>query len=620
MTRTPRKTAAALGAAAITLVGLGYLALRPAGPGPAGSAAAPSASLTSFTTPRAASCVFAVGDHGAYRFESSAEANLAAMGHAGDKSPKDFARMLVSWEVTRAGATASLRAAMTSLELRQDLSQPEQKLTQMPVGAFEIEVAPDCRVVRQAFRPDWTPGTRQFVSTIVRTFEFATGPGTTWQAEQTDGLGTYLAHYRASPDASRVTLTKAKRHYRSEAAFAPGFEVRVQVLESSAVAQYDKGSPWLVGASGHERIRIESRGQLLADLDQTFDLKRDDASYVVPAKADGDLDDADPFKMPPRVPDAIDPAVAALGQAEALARFAAIFAQTRAGDAYGAALFLAQWLRAHPEQAELLTARIRSGSIDEKLRPALFLALERCGTPEAQRALAGALADSRMTEMDRARAASALSDVPTPTPEVGKALTAAAKREDSRVVAGSSLRALGHYEERLATDPAQRAEVRTTLRESLAQASDGSRRVDSIDAIGNTGDRELVADLKGELAAPQPSTREHAIRAFRRMPADDARGPLLARLPIEPEPSARIAIVETLIAVGERGDDSLAIGAGMLPTEPVAAVRAAIIKWLGGSIDRPAVRTALAAWFPREPAAELQQLIGHYLPADSLPP
>src|ERR1035438_5973366 len=115
--------------------------------------------------------------------------------------------------------------------------------------------------------------------------------------------------------------------------------------------------------------------------------------------------------------------------------------------------------------AELLQA-LRGTSFPDAMRPAAFLGLERCGTPEARVALSQALADRSMAGMDRARAATALSDVPQPTRASALVLADMAAGSEPSVVSGTAVRALGHLAARQAVlEPGMADEVRKTLKE-----------------------------------------------------------------------------------------------------------------------------------------------------------
>jgi HEAT repeat protein len=571
----------------------------------------------------AVACAFEPGERAAFSLQVSGQAQAAP-------DQQDLFKAVLSWEVVDSPHPGEwlLRAGFSSTELRQSLSRPDQRVTQPLDGTFMIRVGRDCRFTAKGYPPDWEPITRRFVATVLGTFEFAvdpTGPSLHWDIEQADALGTYAARYNAvALSDGALQMTKVKTRYLGNERANSLLDFKVQLVDATAEARLDRGGRWLRSVNGHEQVRISVQGSVLADLAQRYELTRDDARFNKPDQGVqmAALDWQDPFAMAATAAadEPVDPAIAKLAVDAALNRFSEIYFKTPGGDAYAAGLFLAQWLKAHPEQAAHLVALIREGGIPERLRPATFMALQLCGTPQARAALMTALADESMTEMDRARAAFALSDVPHPTQEAADALVKAASDSQPQVVSGTSVRALGHLTERARTlDPEMQQELQRTLSRELATASDDSRTIDVVDAIGNSGDTHFLPALEERLADGSPAMREHAARALRRMAPPEAMAPLLTRLEVETDPSVQIAIVDTLAELRVREPDAIALANQQLVAQPTPEVRAALIRWLGAAAaDQPGARAALIAQFRRERVPQLQQLIGQYVSADEL--
>jgi HEAT repeat protein len=565
-------------------------------------------------------CAFEPGERAAFALQLNAQA-------AGVRDQGDLFKAVLSWEVVSAPRPDEwlLRAAFSSTELRQLLSQPEQRVTQPLTDAFMIRVGRDCRFIAKGYSPHWKAATRRFVSTVLSSFEFALPPpppGLSWEIDQTDGLGRYSARYDAQElSGGGLRMSKVKTAYLGDHR-AVGVDLRIQLVRAKAEGTLDARGDWLRNAHGSEQVRISVQGNVLAELEQSYQLTRDDARFVRPAPGVliAALDWQDPFQMAVQAEEApVDPEIAKLSLEEALKRFAAVYGQTPKGDAYNAALFLAQWLKARPERADSLLAALRKGEIPEALRPAAFLALERCGTPQARAVLMTALADASMAEMDRARAASALSDVPQPTQESARALVAAASDSQPGLVAGTGVRAVGHLAERARTlDPEMQQELQQTLRKELAAARNDSRAIDVVDAIGNSGDPYFVPELQQRLADPSPAMREHAARALRRMAPSEAMAPLLARFEVETDPGVQTALADSLAELKVQEPGAIALANERLAVQPPPEVRAALIRWLGAATQQPAARQALIAQFHREQVPQLQQLIGRFVSADEL--
>src|SRR5690606_16392078 len=146
-------------------------------------------------------------------------------------------------------------------------------------------------------------------------------------------------------------------------------------------------------------------------------------------------------------------------------RFLAMFAERGDLAVQDAALFLADWLRAHPSESGRVLDDLASGALDDVARSAAILALELAGTDESRDVLAAALTDARLSELDRARAASALADHGVPTRRAAELLlTQAREPSSSRMVANVSLLGVGTMARRAAgADDPLRAELRDAL-------------------------------------------------------------------------------------------------------------------------------------------------------------
>jgi len=498
------------------------------GPSPTVASVAPVPMLPT----SAGECTFAVGDRAAFALESTAQAEGAP------PAATDHFRSILSWEVVEspaAGNTWLLRAALSGTELAQNLSQPEQRVRDPLDAAFMLRIGRDCRFTQKGFASAWQPTTRRFVTSLVDTFEFAFAVNgrpprpSRWEIEQTDGMGRYEARYEATTgDDGSLDVIRVKTSYFTAERAAP-MGIRVQVVGARGAATFDAAGRWLRKADGTERVRILAKDELLGDLTQHYTLARNDGAFVRPDPSTGaeTVDWQNAALMVSQSEAKIDPGLASLPMDLALERFAEIYAKVLKGDAYAAALYLADWLKARPEAATELLQALRGKGVSDAMRPAAFLALERCGTPEARVVLSQALADRSMMEMDRARAASALSDVPQPTRASERILADMAAGSEPSVVSGTAVRALGHLAARQGVlEPGVADDARKTLKQDLASAKGSSRTVDVLDAIGNSGDPSFLPDLDRDLTDPSSAIREHAARAMASMPLDSTEGVL----------------------------------------------------------------------------------------------
>lgn len=610
MTRS-RSALLALGAVA-TLVAIGWATWRPKAPAPATVTAA-----TISETRALPRCRPPIGTQAAFAIESTVSAG----------GTSDRLKTVLSWRVTAASPAGGVlvHAALSGSEHEQRLTRPEQRVNDPLDLPFVLRQDEQCRFVEKGFSNRWRANTRRLVASLLGNLELALPPESepaapTWQADQSDGLGEYRATYRRSEDAGALSLTKTKDFYRTSQG-PQGFSLEVQIADARADGVLDP-TGWLREAESREHVRLFMQKKLVADLELHLTLRRDDAAFHAPAPVQDEsaIDWTPPSQVAEKIPDAPpDPALRALPLDGALARFASIYHSSQNGDAYAAARFLADWLRARPDQATEIADGVKRGKIPSSLHPAVFLGLELCGTDEARAVLGKLVADPSHSDINRARAASALSDVPKPTRESTKALMEAsrASSKDQDVIAGTSVRALGHLAGRqdvLAADVSR--DVHDTLQRDLDHAPTTSRTIDVIDAVGNSRDKAFLPSLEPKLTDPSSAVREHAARAMGGIP--EAEPALLRALARETDPAVRLAIVGSLEHIGAHDVPALELAAAQLAAEPDAAVRAALIRWLGAAVKEPVAKSALVAQFRRETVAANLQLIGRFLPASDL--
>ena len=131
------------------------------------------------------------------------------------------------------------------------------------------------------------------------------------------------------------------------------------------------------------------------------------------------------------------------------------------------------------------------------------------------------LTDPRFRGLDRARAASALSDIGGPTRGTAELLIAQAKQDGDAMVASVSLLGLGKMTRR-SDDAELKTYVRDSLDRELASAADEGTTHLVLDAMGNSGDPAFVDELGTQLDAESASTRQHAAEALGRLDPAEA--------------------------------------------------------------------------------------------------
>jgi len=608
MSAVSQRTALAFALAGASILALGFGLLRGSEPGPGQATQAAS------KRPDGLRCGFEPGDTAAFTLESTVR------DVRGDE--QDHFRGTLSWELAEQLSPTRwrLRAALSDVSRSEALTLPDERAIGPLTDPFFIDVDASCRFVGFGFARDWDARRRQLVQATLTTHEFVLPPTArthAWIASQSDGLGPFEARYTASSRASgsAVRVERRKAAYDGQAG-AAAIGLSIVVVGSEASASFDRDHPgWLKKSSGLERVQIRVQGEVAADLLQQFRLTRDDSQYLAVERMDPhDADFRDAFDLELEDDRLIDAQLAQVSYDEALDSFLAHFGGAD-DPSYAAARQLAAWLKAHPDQAHGLIDALRAGTIDDAARPALFLALELSGTEAAREALSVALEDPQLRAIDRARAASALSDIGEPTRSTAELLLAQAHADRDDMVASVSVLGLGGMARR--GDDEIKTYVRAALEQELIAAVDESKTRVILDAMGNTGDPAFADDLDAQLGADSAATRQHAAQALGRLEPGDAGPRLLSRLGQETDPSVSAAIVGAYR--GPPTAAAIALMSDKLAASTSTAERAALIGWLGSaSRTEPDAQSRLVAHLHQETDSRLMQQIGSFVPAAEL--
>lgn len=598
--------AVSFAAAAVLVVALGVL--------PETQRRAPGRAVSATAAPAAPNCRFEPGETAAFRLESTVRDVRG--------EEEDHLRGTLSWQVVEqlSASRWRLRAALSDVSQSQTLTLPEERARGPLTDPFFVDVDASCRFVGFGFARDWDARRRQLVQTTLLTHEFVLPPaGRTrgWSATQSDGLGPFEASYAMTPATRGPALRIQRRKAAYDGQGAAALGLAIVVVGSEATASFDREHPaWMSATSGLERVQVRVQGEVAADLIQRFSLTRDDTRFVaMRAVAPADADFRNAFDLDVERGQVVDARTAQMSYEDAVQAFLARFDGT--GDpSYAAARQLAAWLKSHPEAAHRLVADLRAGAIADAARPALFLGLELSGTDAARDALSGVLVDPRFHGLDRARAASALSDIGGPTQGTAELLLAQAKQDGDAMVASVSLLGLGKLARR-SDDDELRTYVRDSLERELATAADEGRTHLVLDAMGNSGDPAFIDELGTQLGAGRASTRQHAAEALGRLDPAEAGPRLLEQLAHETDPDVSAAMVGAYH--GPATTDAITLMSDKLATSTSLAERAAIIGWLGSaSRTQPEARSQLVAHVQRETNARLLQQIGTFVPAAAL--
>lgn len=580
------------------------------------------------------SCRFSEGEELSFRITSVSSASGQS------QSGRREIRAAMDWKVkAQHGGEWTVIAALSGIELDGD-DTPHRRVSLAQPFAFSVGA--DCRFRQVRFEPSSDVSARKEVESLLRAAEVIvpTLPLTEWVARHHDSLGDFDAQYHRAASSAGLFLQRERLRY--DAATLPmlperlGGGLHLSILASKAELTLDPQGRWIREASEHTRLRIARGSQPLSEVESSIHLYRDAESRPnASALASVDLSRLSASATEVKratgevaLPPPPDAALAALDLRGAMTDFTQRLTSTPDG-VYQAAMRLASYLSTHPEAITELLAQLESGAIAAKLQPHIFLALERTGTPAAERALAAALSNRALGAMNRMRAAAALQDIPRPSMATAQTLLAQARSSaggpDDRQVADSALLALGALEHRVAK---QQPEAAQLVRHELSDRLRTQRRPEelnvTLDAIGNSGDKDLAGFLAPYSRDSAVETRVHAARAYRRMDLQTLEPALTEWLGRESDGQVGRAIGQSLAEkLREQAQapsaETVSMVAARLPRESDAGARAAFVSVLGLAAQaQPAAKQALVQQFQRETVVAIKVLIGRYVTADDL--
>ncbi len=587
-----RITVGVLSSATLLYAAAAYFVLAPTSPTPSSSPSASQAGGTPFA------CTFETGSTLAYDLTST----VSARDEDGVLHPESdaFSAIVSAHVISSDDQRASLQVALSKVQLRQNLAQPEDRVLQPLSDTFEIDVAPSCRIVEFRFPKGWSDSAERLVTATLQAHEHVLRPDPTWEIDQTDTLGRYRAEYSREDGEVR----RRKVHYYDDDGLA-AFGMTLLVPHASASASF--GAEGLLRSEIRERIQIRVGNETRADLDQRSRLIRDDSKYRVPPST-AVLAVADVSVVESAAGAALPQAPTQLAEARAIYEE---LAATLDPFTISQARSLAALIAAYPSLADDLVDRLEGDTLGEVERSSIFWALELAATDHA-RAHLTALVDAPRTN-DRIRAAVALSGT-APTLEVGQRLLEMHQQDSESSASTAGLLALGVVGAK-GDESAQRF-----ARENIGAAFEGAEttgeRLAALAAMGNTGDLEFMPQLSESLRADDPRIRGKAAEAMRNL-GDEARPHLQAALETEVEPRAAKSVAQTLREIGPPRADDLDWAAERLDDASSVAVRGELIAWLGADPTAEG-STILAERFHAETSSELRQLIGRYVPASEL--
>jgi HEAT repeat protein len=473
-----------------------------------------------------------------------------------------------------------------------------------------------------------------------------------WTEEQLDDTGIYQASYQVvGPAAERAQapmpldiptqILKVRELYKDIRPIIDSAKATVKILSSRDEFSFVSSGKWLSRAKVHLQIEYFIAGKSVVSKQVDLGLSRTESSggdawaKAIPQSEYNFWDrmqlTAGGLEPPPsvrkgRAYDDIPPipGLAERSMASVMDEFRRLVQSGDGRSIYRAQMILLQYLRLHPEAADLLLAELRKKEMSEAERAHAFLGLEMAGTKEARKVLETALGDTDMSWADRSRAAAALSDIPDPDAAVVQTLTDASRWENTpiddhnlRELQNTALLSLGHLAETAGKDHPELAEmVRLELSNRFQATADPNALAAVVGAAGNAKDPALWPDVKTQLTHASPHVRQMAANAAVKIGAPDLWVSLLDQLRGEDDSRVRAKIVYSLMEAGAVPPEAVATLGSLLANEQHVDVRLMIVRLLGQVAgSNPAAMAILVARLDTETSPPVMVELGKYLDA-----
>jgi HEAT repeat protein len=377
-----------------------------------------------------------------------------------------------------------------------------------------------------------------------------------WEAEEDDPNGTYLAHYEADPGRGVRTLRKTRLRYRPTESSDPVHEFTAPLVvrpSGGLTARFDARAGHLVSVEGTESTTLLVRDRVVARSETTVRLKLVRAETMTEGQEQALRDR--------RLAAGRTTVGVPLSAGESEQAREGLTHRTELGDSTAEGL-LADLARAergdkevdetrlvlkltalaylHPEQSGALARSLADARSESVTMRVLSQALAESGRPEAQSALAGVL---RARDRDLPALLfliPALGMAKAPTQEAERALARLAS-DDREEVRSTARLALGVMARSLARrDPARADAIVRWALDGLGKARSADERRQLLLVLGNAGSPRARPALRKHLSAPEPEVRAAAVGALRWLGGAEAESALCRALTADPDDSVRL--------------------------------------------------------------------------------
>ncbi|GMU04861.1 HEAT repeat domain-containing protein [Corallococcus caeni] len=456
------------------------------------------------------------------------------------------------------------------------------------------------------FERDVGPIAQNFLRSLVASLQFVAPDAAqaSWEAQELDTTGQYVARYQRAAEALQYTKQKV-RYLRlatpeglkpvsapmrvvptSEATLSLGTDGWLLTLEGQErmVATFDEGMPpvqgegrislrrtstrnvpLLIGALDARRAQL-ARSSLATQVFSPPDPQQGLKQLVAGAKL---KDLVQELRDLPRGDKASGPKSAHL-----MNRMRALF-------------------QLEPESAKQVPALLR-GEKDRDTYSPMLGALSAASTPQAVQALATVATDAQSPAATRVNAAAVLGMAESPTPEGTEALRELS-RSDNVDLSSTATLALGNVARHSGGPDSPEAEaLLRELQDRARAAPTPEARALWIRSLANSADARILPFLQECLRDPLPLIRQSALEALRLIPSPLADQLLAESLAKDTSPEVRRAAI---FAASFRPLGPLLAALGqVLRTDAVDAVRMDAVKLLGANAFQMPLARELLTW------------------------
>ncbi|MFY2561876.1 HEAT repeat domain-containing protein [Corallococcus terminator] len=450
------------------------------------------------------------------------------------------------------------------------------------------------------------PVAQNFLRSLVASTQFVMpdSPQGTWQAQELDVTGQYVANYQgsagqpyvkskvrylrlSSPEGLRAIASTVQVATRSRTAITLGDELWPKSLEGQERLELNSndGAPPILGEGQVSLLRTSVRHvptligmldarrkhlgktslatQVFAPTDPRDELRRQVAGA-------GLEDLAGKLRQLPR-----DEGASGQATAQLMARLKALF-------------------QLEPASALAVPGQLR-GEEDRNTYSSMLGALSAASTPEAVRALGQVASDGTMALPVRVDATAALGAAEAPTAEGIEALRALSGSTQQEL-RGTATLALGNATRNaLAQEGGALGEsLMAELMRGVATAPTPQARALQLRALANTADARVLPTLQDALRDPSPIVREAAAEALRLIPGPDADRMVSAVMVGDAAPEVRRAAIfaSSFRALAPQ----LPALAQVIRQDTVEAVRIEAVRLLGTNLRNAPGVAEILAW------------------------